>query len=239
VPLFSPIASSRVGASGRRSSKCRLRLGSIVLSVVVVATLAIAACGAPDAGPFESDGSALASLANRTVDRSTDVPAIANVDRIALIGAAAAASFDRPSGEIIRRTMVGYGGIGVEWVTYLDWDGETGRSSQEMVVDDRYLSNSQVREFVDSTNRELALEDRDLSGDGLREAMATAERGVNELLDGITPEPAGLGWWEGSTGGDMDPQTLWLVIVDGRLRSITRRAEVVGSVVSDEWKFSE
>jgi len=205
---------------------------------VMVASLVLLGCGKSGAGSGEPADAPALSVPGLLVGRA-DVPAIESADRIALIEAAVAASFDRPTGQLVGRVRVEYAGIDVELVTHLDWNGDSGRASREMKVDDRYLSDQRVREFVASTNRDYAAEDGDLQGDGLREAIVSAERDVVDLLEGMTPEPMGLGWWGGSSGGDLDPQTLSLVIIDGRLRSITRSAVLVGSAVSDEWKFVE
>ncbi len=223
------------------------RVAQVVAGVTVV--LVMAGCAAAGDGPsrggasvFAVDGSAVGStVVERFPERTETEPVEAldgREDSRPTVEAAVTASFARLSGEVTRRTTTGLNGVLVALVTRLVWDGGSGHTSREFVVDDRYLDDPQVKEFVVSANRELRAEARDLFGAELSDVTATARRAVIELLDGVALEPIGLGWWQGRGAGSVDVSTLRLLIAEGRLRSITRSVDVAGFVGSDTWEFA-
>jgi len=246
VPSFSSLPSSSLESSWLVRVP---RVGPVVATVAT--TLLVAAgCAAGGGGPGNAGVSAstVAEPAARPLvgdqvpDRLEIAPtAVVDVetDARSTVEAAVAASFARSTGGVTRRTRAGLNGISVEMVTRLVWDGGSGHTSQEFVVDDWYLSDPRVNEFVVSANRDLRGEARDLLGAELGDVMAAARRTVIELLDGVTLDPVGFGWWEGRSAGPVEASALRLLIGDGRLRSIARSVDVAGSTGSDTWEFAD
>ncbi len=155
-----------------------------------------------------------------------------------MVEAALNESFATQSGSIQRHTSAGFGGISVVIVTDLNWRDGSGHVAKEFMVDEKYLSDPQVRELVDSTNRDLQSENRDLNGADLDRVLGAARQTMSELLDDVELMPLGLGWWEGTTGGEVEEQTLQVFMGDGQLLKISRSVDALGSTGSDTWEFT-
>jgi len=161
----------------------------------------------------------------------------------AMVMAALDRSLSLPSAVIVRHANAGYAGIRIGSVDRLEWDVGSARSSSHLEVDEKYLKTQEMRDYVDSLNRELSLANQDLDSRQLEEAFDGVRRAVVDMLDqieadGSSIEPEGLGWWTGTSGGIGESQQLNLRIQDGRLVAVEFTIEVIGSTATDSWELS-
>ncbi len=217
----------------------RLRPSSVIsyllfASAVFMGPLLLGACGQPSSDPGAHDVEP-----GRSVGHTSEAPTTTSpVDARSEMEAALTKSLSGPAGSLQRHTSAGLDGISVVIITDLKWRDGSGHMSKEFVVDEQYLLDPQVRELVESTNRDLQSENRDLVGNALDNILYGARETMSQLLDDVELKPLGLGWWEGTTGGAIDTQTLEVFISGGRLQKISRSVEVVGSTGSDTWEFT-
>ncbi len=199
----------------------------IRLALVGWALLAfLQGCGSspPLTQPPESSSSDLIAESSPGVDPAIEVMA-AIVD-----------VFDRRSGALTRRTRAVVGGFGVDQVTHLDWHGETGRVTREIMADPVLLENPAVREQLELMSHEVSAGDSELRGASLVEAKAVARTSMIALLDGVELQPDGFGWWSGRIDTEFETQTIEVHLADGIVQRLSRSVETSGTSGTDTWE---
>jgi len=175
-------------------------------------------------------------------DVPTDQPVAAAITSRAKIVRALDQSLSEGSGSLNRRMTVGYAGVEATSVDHLEWVGQAGLATSRMEIDEKYLATREIRDLLDSMNRDRALHDIELDAEQLRAAFDEIRQSAAAMLDsvesdGVEMEPIGLGWWEGSLEGIGDTEQLDVLVKNGRVFTIVFTIEVIGSTGTDTWEF--
>jgi len=210
-----------------------------LIAMVLAAAMVVSSCGgggsqrSPDPGGVSigaDSGHALRPVVSEPSNRSM---VIDSLDR----------SLSQDSAVLIRRAAASYTGMEVESVDRLIWESGSGRTTAQMMVDEKYLTNQEMRDYIDSINRDLGANSQDLDPQQLSVAFDGVRRDLVDMLDYIESDgsgiaAAGLGFWTGSSGGIGETQQLSLRILDDKLESIEFSVEVAGSTITDSWEFT-
>ena len=215
-----------------------LRTSAVVLMAAIVAT----SCGAGSAQRAQQH---LPSerVSQAPTGAQSDLPVASTTLSRDMITRALDRSMSEASGSLTRRTTLGYAGVEVDSVDRLVWDGDTGSATSRMEIDEKYLTSGEIRDLLDSMNRERARDDSDLVAQQLRAEFDQVRLSVEDLLDqvasaGSEMNSIGLGWWEADLNGVDGSQKVDLLIVDGHLDTLVFTVDVLGSSGTSTWKFA-
>jgi len=215
-----------------------LRTSAVVLMAAIVAT----SCGA---GSAQRSQQHLPSewVSQGPTDSPPDLPVASAAINRDTIMRALDRSLSETSSSLVRRTTLGYAGVEVDSVDRLVWDGNTGSATSRMEIDERYLTNGEIRDLLDSMNRERARDDSDLEAQQLRAEFDRLRLSVEDLLDqvasaGSEMAPIGLGWWEADLDGVDGSQKVDLLIANDHIDTLVFTVDVLGSSGTSTWKFA-
>ena len=215
-----------------------LRTSAVVLMAAIVAT----SCGA---GSAQRSQQHLPSerVSQAPTDALPDLPVASTTLSRDMITRALDRSMSEASGSLTRRITLGYAGVEVDSVDRLVWDGNTGSVTSRMEIDEKYLTSGEIRDLLDSMNRERARDDSDLEAQQLRAKFDQVRLSVEDLLDqvasaGSEMAPIGLGWWEADLDGTDGSQKVDLLIVNNHVDTLVFTVDVIGSSGTATWKFA-